>query len=262
MARSPNCTGAPLFKGRVDVSISYPYPDEVPLETPVALPTSEPAEAQGRFVVSEQHVPSMTPFTLDHGLVALICVAGCNQFNGYRGLYYRALKNGVSVATGSTLSNIAPYQWYTACYMYSDIQVGDVLELAIWGTGVYMVWDYKSLEVYLTRVGPWETPVCELGIYTRTPPSHRKGTPDTLNDQTGGFHISNNDMHEAEIVMSQSSWTTRRLVWSGAAYRLFRMENGDVTPRFQHYIDNTKHPVTPFLIVPSRIAYTPLNLRV
>ena len=261
MARSPNCTGAPTYRGRVDVSISYPRPDEVLLETPVELPTSEPAEAQGRFVVSEQHVPSMTPFTLDHGLVALICVAGRNQSGGYRRLYYRALKNGVSVATGSTGSNIAPSQWYTACYMYGDIQVGDVLELAIWG-GTSMVWDYESLEVYLTRVGPWETPVCELGINTQTPPSHRKGTPGTLNDQTGGFHISNNDMHEAKIVMSQSSWTTRRLVWSGAAYRLFRMEKGDVSPGFYIYIDITKHPMTPFFIVPSRISYTPLNLRV
>ena len=150
MARSPNCTGAPWFKGRVNVSITYPDPDcEKFDDNPLALPSSEPADAQVSYTVASKHMPVWS-CELNHVKTAILHAAGKNNNASSAKVYYRVLKNGANVATGSGNSIPAGYLYSGSFPCFFDVQLGDVLSCKLWAEG----FDLRRTGVYVypTRI--------------------------------------------------------------------------------------------------------------
>ena len=153
MARSPNCTGAPTCRGRVDVSITYPDPDIVTLDTPEALPTSEPATAQVSMTVGSQHLATWSPFELEHTNSAILYTTGKNNSGSTVAVYYRIAKNGQSIATGSeSIYAGAYFPW--SHHRFPDVQIGDVLACKLWASAGGCDWRGKALAIWPSRIGP------------------------------------------------------------------------------------------------------------
>lgn len=151
MARSPNCTGAPLFRGKIDVSITYPAPDYEKFDdNPVALPSSEPTDAQVNYTIASKHMPQWSPYELNHVKTAVLYAAGKNNGAAASKVYYRVRKNGSDVATGSGYSIPAGYLYSGSFSLFFDAQLGDVLSCKLWAEG----FDLRRTGVYVypTRI--------------------------------------------------------------------------------------------------------------
>lgn len=153
MPKPPNCTGAPLYKGRVDVSITYPSPDETLLDTPIDLPTSEPAEAQISYTLGSQHMPTWSPYELEHVKTAILYAAGENTGSSAVTVYHRILKNGVNVATGSFSVSADRYYSQNHCN-FLNVSIGDTLSCKLWAGAAGVNWDASAVLIWPTRIGP------------------------------------------------------------------------------------------------------------
>ena len=256
MPKSPNCTGAPLYKGRVDVSITYPSPDETLLTTPVDLPTSEPAEAQISYTLGSQHMPTWSPYELEHVKSAILYALGKNASGSSVSIYYRVLKNGVSVATGSQVRAAGSYYLWSH-YQFFDVQSGDVLECKLWAGAAGCNWDGKAVLVYPTRIGPKGEVLLDVGTPTI--------------ESVYGLTIANYGMlsslvlYPFSVANSSVSWFQGGVAGAIQTHRqsglgivvysdrsLGSAVSGSTTNRGTWYGNS----------VPSRIVYTPSNLRV
>ena len=250
MARSPNCTGAPLYQGRVDVSISYPDPDETLLETPVDLPTSEPAEAQISYTLASRHMPTWSPFELEHVKTAILYVAGENTSGVSRTVYYRVRKGDTSVATGSM--NVPKGTVFTMShYRFLGAQTGDVLRCSLWANGTGCNWNHGCVVVMPTRIGPSNMIVAHLSILASTFYPVLSGFGGSIT----GLLLQHADSDNGPYVYGTIQ---RVLMFSGAEYRLLRLITGD-SGQGSSYATYASYFTN---YVPTRIAYTPLNLRV
>ena len=254
MARSPNCTGAPWFKGRVDVTITYPDPDETLLETPVALPTSEPASPQVSYTLGSQHMPVWSPYELEHVKTALLYAAGQNTSASAITVYYRIQKNGANVGTGSASCPAGAF--YTACcYQLLDVQGGDTVSYKLWSGATGCNWDYKALSVLITRPAKGAGLVCDIGADVQIKPIMSLGKP-------SGASYSSRWQHEDADCADCYTATTRRALLAGTDRGLYRVGNGDITASHTMRTHGTCRPSYVNNYIPTRIAYTPLNLRV
>lgn len=260
MARSPNCTGAPLFKGRVDVSISYPDPDETLLETPVALPTSEPAEAQISYTLGSQHMPVWSPFELPHSKLAMLYAGGANTTGSGITLNYRLSKNGESLATGGQSAS-ANQQWTMNIIpgMLIGVAVGDVLRFKMWGGSAGLTWDYRALAVVPTRVGPEGMAVADVAFSTDFRPVLTKGNP--YSSAMNPLIMFTEDCSLSPLTPPMER-TAARILVPGSTYRLCRVHYGEANSTIQMVRHATYKPYYFRHKVPVRISYTPLNLRV
>lgn len=253
MARSPNCTGAPLYKGRVDVSISYPDPDIVTLDTPEALPTSEPATAQVSMTVGSQHLATWSPFELEHINCAILYAAGKNTSGSAVTVYYRVEKNGQSIATGS--GSVPADNFYTwNHYRFPDVAAGDVLTCKLWAGASGLDWRKKALAVWPSRIGPKKQPVAGLVFYT-------------IADRVIGYSHSPYNMFmclEAPLsdLITIKSNALVPLICSHSAYGLAYYNVGDNTKSSLLTASSTYDLYTMSNRTLSRLSYTPLNLRV
>jgi hypothetical protein len=259
MARSPNCTGAPLFKGRVDVSISYPDPDETLLETPVALPTSEPAEAQISYTLASGHMPVWSPYELEHVKTAFMYVGGINTTGATVTVYYRVLKNGVSIATGS--GSVATGNYYTwSHYRFLDVVAGDMLSCKLWASSADVKWDYKAVLVWPTRIGPKGCLLANAtadeysAVYTLT-----LGTP-FRHDRGVYYTPFDSDPSGMKIYWRKS--LTFPVIRTTEVRGLGCVEFGDIQLSTQLAASATYHPYWYGNNCFKRLSYTPLNLRV
>lgn len=131
-------------------TITLPTPREA-LNAAVDLPSSEPTDSQIVCTIAESDLAVLTNgVSLKH--TALLYGGGKNTTGSNRTVYYRVLKNGVSVTTGSAL--VAAGYYYTVnAYDLYDIAVGDVVELRFWASVASGVnWDFQGLAVCPTRV--------------------------------------------------------------------------------------------------------------
>lgn len=116
-------------------SINITYPDiasqEILLATPLILPVSEPAASQVIKTVSSSDLAvfSITPDSVVQ--TALMYASGINTSGASRTLYWKAIKNGTAVQTGSTTVLNNNY-WTMTFYNLYNVAVGDVIELKAW----------------------------------------------------------------------------------------------------------------------------------
>ena len=259
MARSPNCTGAPLFKGRVDVTITYPDPDETLLETPVALPTSEPAEAQISYTLGSQHMPVWSPFELEHKKLAILYAAGRNTGGSAATVYFRVLKNGVNVATGSQ-SVGAGYFYNQSHYRFFDVSSGDALSCKLWANAAGVNWDRAAVLVWPTRIGP-------KGQVLADAIAHEYGFPYnlTFSGARYGEYAYLYPFSNSETICAAWYSTGDKLpvVQSHATYGIARVGYGDKQlGSLPMAFSASTRAQCAFNQCFTRLSYTPLNLRV
>lgn len=257
MARSPNCTGAPTYRGRVDVTITYPGPDETPLETPVVLPTSEPAEAQISYTLASGHMPVWSPFELEHIKCAAMFFCVRNASSADASLYWRTLLNGVSVSTGSS-TLYKNYMVTRSMYCFRDVVAGDVLSCKLWSSVVDCSFDYSGIAVFPSRIGPRNEMVADV-VLTTTPYFTLQGTyPGMLNATMQVRHLT-------MFALVSDKPYSGELLLPKPPYALVCAYHGDIWAPYEAasgWAISATRPDNMRGYVPSRIAYTPLNLRV
>lgn len=263
MARSPNCTGAPLFKGRVDVSIAYPDPDETPLETPVALPTSEPASPQVSFTLATKHLPTWSPYELPHSKMMMLYAGGKNTSGGTLTVYWRVKINGANHSTGSN-GFVSASQYWTLNSLDLPIpaSIGDTVDVYLWASGAGVDLQYKAFACVPTRIGPYNVALADVvvvvdGYY----PVLTKGPwPFRADDGYCRIPMSNTNKDQQWYLNYGSNLI--RMIAPYAAWRLLRIHYGDYNILNQIKISSTYMPCYYRNGRITRLAYTPLNLRV
>jgi hypothetical protein len=91
-------------------------------------------------------------------------------------VYYRMLKNGASVNTGSG-SVSANYYWTWTCGFY-DVAVGDVLAVKVWSSVADSDWRFEGMTVMATRVAPFLERVYRAIAYLLSlAPAYTLGNP-------------------------------------------------------------------------------------
>ena len=141
-----------MYSPRTD-SLTYPAAQETYDAVGTALATAEPAVSQIVYTIQESDLPVSTDKAAAMKFTALLYGGGKNNGASSATGYYRILKNGVSVTTGS--SPVAANNYYTiSCYQLYDIKVGDVVEIRLWASAATMDHRYKAMSVAISRYVP------------------------------------------------------------------------------------------------------------
>ena len=137
--------------------------------TPTSLPTSEPAESQISITPAEADLPVVKLNGLDIPTItytALVYAGGQNTDSASQTVYWRMLKNGSSLSTGS-FSVSASYYW-TITARYFDVNAGDTIELRLWASSTNVNWDYDAHVCQYTRPFPYASGiVADLWVKTK-----------------------------------------------------------------------------------------------
>ena len=263
MARSPNCTGAPLFKGRVDVSISYPDPDETLLETPVALPTSEPASPQVSYTLATKHLPTWSPYELPHSKMMMLYAGGQNTSGGTLTVYWRVKVNGANHSTGSNSYVYASNYWtLNSLNLPIPASVGDTVDVYLWASGAGVDLQYKAFACVPTRIGPYDIALADVVVVMDgSYPALTKG-PNPNNAGEGYWRIPMSNTNKDQSFSPNYGSSLIRMIAPYAAWRLLRAYWGDQIIINQINSNSTYMPYYTRNYRITRIAYTPLNLRV
>ena len=141
-----------MYSPRTD-SLTYPAAQETYDAVGTALATAEPVVSQIVYTIQESDLPVSTDKAAAMKFTALLYGGGKNNGASSATGYYRILKNGVSVTTGS--SPVAANNYYTiSCYQLYDIKVGDVVEIRLWASAATMDHRYKAMSVAISRYVP------------------------------------------------------------------------------------------------------------
>lgn len=149
MTRKWGDTGVAMMGSRHVLNIIYPAPDETLLETPEALPTSEPGTPQIEYTITAAHLPNIGGASA--AWTALLFAHSYNSSGSTRTCYYRTLLNGVSVSSSSTSVSNARRFTINATNYY-DCAVGDVIALKLWASGSGVALEDHGLSVVATRL--------------------------------------------------------------------------------------------------------------
>ena len=141
-----------MYSPRTD-SLSYPAAQETYDAAGTALPTSEPATSQVIYTITSADLPVSTDKTASMKFSAFLYGGGKNNGASSATVYYRILKNGASVATGSSSVN-ANYYYTVNCYQLYDVKAGDVIEIRLWASAATVDYRYKAMSVAISRYVP------------------------------------------------------------------------------------------------------------
>lgn len=133
--------------------ITYATPREELLSTPITLPTTEPTDPQAVFTLQSSDFPTwnIQPYSVKY----IACLYAAGRFTTAGTLYWRMVKNGASVATGT--ASVSASYYYTVNAWFLDVQSGDVLGVKLWSSVSDSNYDYKAIFVYPTRFFPFPT---------------------------------------------------------------------------------------------------------
>lgn len=210
-----------LMSSLKDLVITYRTPFEELQETPTPLPTSEPATSQIVYTVQEADLPTLSMTVEGRMFVVLIICAGKNTDTASRTVYYRMLKNGSSINTGS-VSVSAGYFWtLNACF--TNVAVGDVLEVRLWATSDLVNWDYTARQVHVSRVALMSKfPLAILKFAeVAVQPVLTLGNPYPY--ATQGFYV----YHRSGIYSARTSATEINWWLAHGTFKLYQIYYGD-----------------------------------
>jgi len=132
--------------------------------TPTSLPTSEPAESQISITLTEADLPVVklndSPNIPTITYIALVYAGGQNTDTASQTVYWRMLKNGSSLSTGS-FSVSASYYW-TISAGFFDVVAGDTIELRLWASSTNVNWDYDAYACQASRPFPYASGISKV----------------------------------------------------------------------------------------------------
>ena len=214
---------APYDKAIQRISISLRPAVEVLQTTPTSLPTTEPSTSQWVKTLTAADFPVITPTTYNVNYVALVYMAGKNTDTVARTVYWRMIRNGTSVATGS--ASISAGNYYTVNAAFHGVVVGDVIEVRLWASATTVNWDYDTFQIHATRVITAESlnNPCYVDFKNIiVTPILTTGTP--YPQSTGNYYIPHLDL----MSYSTNIPYTFDIIIPKSTYRLFRISHGDV----------------------------------
>lgn len=236
-------------------TITYPSPDETLLGTPVALPTSEPADPQISYTIAVGHLPTVSPAGLEYTLTAILYAAGKNTDAASQTVYYRILRNGASVATGS--ASVAANYYYTwNHYSFYNVVSGDVLACKLWASSANVNWDYKALRVHVTRIGPQAVPLSDFTLTSAAAPALALGTPFQFLYSGWIFHTEQMLYRNFSASAYPIPLLLLRKIWP------IIVERGDNSLGSACVTNPTYRPYNYNNYVPTAISFRPLTIRV
>jgi len=140
----------PLLTSKKVLEITYPTPYENLQGTPTSLPTSEPTDPQISYTVAEADLPTLNMNVESKIIVALMYAGGKNTDSASQTLYWKMLKNGSEIKSGSK-SISANYYW-TLNAFFCNVAIGDTLAIKLWATSTNVNWDYEARQLQFSRI--------------------------------------------------------------------------------------------------------------
>lgn len=209
-----------LQQPRKILNITYPSPIETLLGTPEDLPTSEPGTSQIIYTVAAEHLPVFDWEPLSKVWSAILHGFIKNVSGSARTLYWRVLKNSVSVDTGSVSVANNYYCTVSETNLYNII-AGDVLELRLWADAADCDLYWKGLAIYPTRIQVCKDNQIITNVsytFTNYPAFTLGGSP--LAKQTGKPLIYNQDImyYQTDTTLNLGSQHPYTSVKTGKLY--------------------------------------------
>ncbi len=213
----------PLASALKTLTITLQSPQETLQGTPTTLPTSEPSAGneQVSYTVQASDLPTFNVSPASKVWVAYVFVAG--KFTTAGSLSFRMKKNGASVTSGS--GSVSANLYYTRMCCFYNVQVGDVLKVALWSNRSDSNWDYNAFSVYPTRINMSDKQRALLN----TTYADMQGIALTA----GNPHVNNTaasyTMHDDLFSINTTEGQTITLLYNGETnnYGLFRVAHGD-----------------------------------
>jgi hypothetical protein len=141
---------APYTKIFQNIIVQMRAPVENLQATPTSLPTAEPATSQWSKTLASTDFPTITPTPYNVAYVACVYLAGKNTETAGQTVYWRMIKNGASVATGS--AGVSAGYYYTVNASFFGVVAGDVIEVRLWATSANVNWDYDGFQIQPSRL--------------------------------------------------------------------------------------------------------------
>lgn len=145
----------PIFGSIKTMNITYATPRETLLGTPETLPTSEPTDPQIAYTVQSSDLPTFD--IKPYSCIYLGRLLAGGQFVTAGTLYWRMVKNGLSVASSSF--SVSANYYYVIEAGFLDVKVSDVLGLKLWSSVSDSNWDRSAIAVSPSRIQPLKTPL-------------------------------------------------------------------------------------------------------
>lgn len=121
-----------------------------------SLPTVQTASVGATFTIQQSDLPTITPSGISTQYCAVLIVSGKNTNASAVNVTTQCFKNGASLAAASSFSEGANAYWTQPCYRFSNVQVGDVLNVQVWAASSGVTYDYCALMVYPTQIVPYK----------------------------------------------------------------------------------------------------------
>jgi len=140
---------SPVLTSRKILTITYQTPYEDLQGTPTTLPVSEPGSPQISYTVDVDDLPALSIPGVGKKYMIFMFAGGQNTDGSLeKTLYFKMLKNGGLVYSGS--GNIPSLEYWTLNCCFSEIAVGDLLTIKLWGDTFY--WDYEARQIQVTDI--------------------------------------------------------------------------------------------------------------
>jgi hypothetical protein len=163
------------------------------LGSPVSLPTSNPlnAGAQLSFTVQQSDLPTISPSANSiNQYCAYVIVGGKNTDSASQTVYSYVYQNGTQ--KGNTNNVVATNTFWTHCLYYTQsVQVGDVINIALYSTSVNMNYDYYYFIVLPSKVlyTPIKTIMTDITINVASDTAPTLGNPNS--SVNSSFYVMN-----------------------------------------------------------------------
>lgn len=231
--------------------ITLATPRENLLGTPEALPSTEPATAQVSITIQTSDLPSITPSPISTMYTAALYTSGKNTDAAAQTVSWRCLKNGASVATGTSSSITASQFWTLAHFQFYGVVAGDVLEIKLWSASANVNYDYWGLVIYPTRVNVSNAICRDVTFGATIANSLALGAPTIILSQVVLHYFSDSTTLNQS---STSNLTVGAVKWN-ATYSAFRVDFGDNQQITQTASHATGHPNYRRNLIPNSISF-------
>jgi hypothetical protein len=259
MTRKWGDTGLAMMGSRHVLTITYPDPDETLLGTPEELPTSEPETPQVEYTIAAAHLPNIGGATAIW--TPLLYASGKNLSGSTQAVYYRLLKNDVSIREGSWNVSNNNY-WSRTSYDFYDVAVGDRVQMSVWAANAGVDFHYKALFVQPTRlqIATPYAPILYRVVYSTSylPVLTAGDNPVVIALSEGSLTIRQSSMTYTWRTQNDTSFS---VLQSDPTYGLWTVEYGDDSRTSYGATRLNNSPFYRPQTLPTQIVYYPLAVR-
>lgn len=221
-------TGRVAYGPLKTFNITLATPRETLLGTPLALQSTEPTSGQNGYVsltIQQSDMPTITPSPISLKYTAILFVGGKNTDAASQSVSYHLYKNGTAVAAASSQTGIASNNFWTQQHArFFDVQVGDVLTVALYSPSANVNYDYSALMVMPTQMNLGKAYLNKDVNYSNyLQPTLTQGTASVQLNQSFNFYPSDTNSLNLQTAVNVNYGALR---WNQSYYS-GRVQMGD-----------------------------------